>query len=339
MSIKVKDIAQMLNISPSTVSLVLNDKPGISEATKQRVFGLICELGCEDMLPKKKDAVKSNKSIGFLIYKKSGRIITDTQFFSELIQGIDIRCRSYGYKLMVTYINEAEDPEEHIKTFTRDDCKGIIILATEMDAGDFACFKEIEPPCVVLDSYFERLNYDCIVINNVQGAFEATDYLAGMGHKKIGYLSSSYRINNFRERYEGFSKALRNNDITENRDYVLELGSLIDNSYSAMKERLENGSPLPTAYFAENDLVALGAIKALQEFGHRVPEDVSVMGFDNIPLSSILEPHLSTIHVPKQRLGMLAVDRLVSRLTEACEEFVKIEVGTTLIERQSVKRL
>ncbi len=339
MSIKVKDIAQMLNISPSTVSLVLNDKPGISEATRQKIFGLIDELGYGDMLPKRKENIRSNKSIGFLIYKKSGRLVSDTQFFSELIQGIDIRCRSYGYKLMVTYINEADSPEDHIKSFTGDDCEGIILLATEMDSKDFDYFEEIGLPCVVLDSYFERVNYDCIVINNVQGAFEATNYLAKMGHKNIGYLRSSYRVNNFRERYEGFAKALRHNKLKENHDFVLELGSLMETSYEAMKAHLENKIPIPTAYFAENDLVALGAIKALREAGFKVPEDISVIGFDNIPLSSILEPHLATIHVPKQRLGMLAVDRLVTRLSESPEEFVKIEVGTTLMERESVTKL
>lgn len=334
MALKAKDIAAMLGLSPATVSLVLNGKPGISEATRQKVFSLVKELGHPELLPQEQGGVKS---IGFIIYKNREVIVSETPFFSQLMEGIELRCRAYGYKLMISYIYEETTTQDTLKEITQGGCEGVILLATEMRTASLKPFSDLQLPLVVLDSYFEREKYDSVVINNTHGAYEATDYLVKCGHKKIGYLRSSYSIKNFQARYEGFSKALTDNRIPQNPAYLVELGSSMETSYEAMRRHLEHGLSLPTAFFAENDLIALGAIKALKEKGIRTPEDISVIGFDNTPLSQMTEPGLTTIHVPKQRMGILAVDRLVARINDNPEEFVKLEVGTRLVVRDSVK--
>lgn len=334
MSLKVKDIATMLGLSPATVSLVLNGKPGISESTRQKVFSLVKELGYPELLPEEKEGTKN---IGFVIYKNRKVIVSETPFFFQLMEGIELRCRAYGYKLMISYLYEETNSQDTLKEITQGGCEGVILLATEMRTADLKPFSSLSLPLVVLDSYFEREKFDSVVINNTHGAYEATDYLAKLGHKKIGYLRSNYSIKNFQARYEGFSKAMKTNNIYLNPEYIIELGSSMETSYEAMRRHLAAGLSLPTAYFAENDLIALGAIKALKEKGIRTPEDISIIGFDDTPLSQVTEPELTTIHVPKQRMGMLAVDRLVTRINDNPEEFVKIEVGTNLVVRDSVK--
>lgn len=336
MSIKLKDVAQSLGISPATVSLALNGKPGISETTRQRIFSVIREMGHPELLPVDSNA---SKSIHFIIYKDRNVIVSETPFFFQLMEGIEIRCRYHGYKLMISYVNESNNTTEYISSLIQKDCAGILLLATEMRTADLAPFSNLSLPFVILDSYFEREKYDCIAINNTHGAYDATDYLIRNGHTKIGYLQSSYRIKNFSARYQGFIKALDAHKIPLEPSYILKLGSSMETSYYSMCEYLKSDFAMPTAFFADNDLIALGAIKALKEHNYEVPGDISIIGFDNTPLSQATEPNLTTVNVPKQRMGVLAVDRLVSRINETPEEFIKLEVGTTLVIRDSVKSL
>ncbi len=338
--VKAKDIARQLNLSPAAVSLVLNDKPGVSEATRQQVFNLLKEWGCEEMMPQRSQPARHN--IVLIIYRKHDKTnlsYDEHAFFSQMMEGVNTGCRKHGYNLLVTYVNGQADPSAQLNHIDQDSCDGIIVLATEMFTTDLAIFNNTSLPLVVLDSYFERFKYDCVVINNVQGAYEATNYLAHCGHSQIGYLKSSFDINNFAERFEGYQKALRINNLVFDPDQVLVVGSSIESAYQATKALLARKIKLPTAFFAENDLLALGAVKAFKEAGYKIPNDISVVGFDNLALTTVFEPPLTTIHVPKERLGMLAVDRLVSRINESVEEFVKIEIGTTLVERGSVKTI
>ena len=275
MGIKVKDLAKMLGVSPATVSLALNNKAGISQATRQRIFDKLNELGYSDRIPLPTTAEPLN--IRLVIYKKHGIVVADTHFFSQVIEGINLETRRHGYNLLVTYLSGDDAKEEQQRLACLSPCNGVILLATEMEMEDLSPFLELDIPIVLLDSYFERVDADCVVINNVQGAAEAVRRLLQMGHTEIGYIHSSVPINNFRERREGMEKAL--------------------NSF---------GRKLP--FFADNDLIAFGAAQAIREAGLRIPEDVSLIGFDDMPIAEIMEPHLSTIYVPKQRLGMLELN-------------------------------
>lgn len=336
MSLKTKDIAQTLGISSATVSLALNNKPGVSEITKQKIFQMVHDLGYTELLP---DTSNKNNIIQFIIYKSSTVIVSETPFFFQLMEGIQMRCKHYGHSLMVSYINEYTNTVEQITSIIDKNCAGIILLATEMTTEDLVPFSNISLPLVILDGYFESAKRDCIVINNTQGAYEATEYLIKNGHTQIGYLKSNIRIKNFQARYQGFEKALDSNKLTLNTQFVFKLGSSTETTCVAMRKYLNSHRTMPSAFFAENDMIALGVIKALKEYGYRIPEDISVIGFDNTPLAEVIEPELTTIHVPKQRLGVLAVDRLITCIKESPEEYIKLEIGTTLIKRNSVKDL
>ena len=331
----IRDIAQQSGVSISTVSLVLNGKPGISEATRRRVLETAAQLGYHDYTPRGKSRTKAS-SIQFVLYKKHGRVVSDTPFFSNVLEGAEAEVRRLGYQLLITYIDESEGVEQQLQKVVDSNCAGMILLATEMNRTDLRPFARTGIPMVVLDSYFEEITQDSVVINNMQGAFTATCYLCKKGHKKVGYLKSKVPINNFLERKDGFKKALKACGVSYNADYNFRLGTTMESAYEDMKALLEASPKLPTAFFADNDIIAIGAMRALKEKGYRIPQDVSVIGFDDIPTCELMDPPLSSIRVPKQAIGKLAVKRLVELLQEDSGVRVKVEVRTELVERASV---
>ena len=331
-----KELASILNISAATVSMVFNDKPGISEETRELVLQKAKEHGYQ---PNKKLVQQSNSVIHFVIYKKSGNIITDTPFFSQLIEGVNLRCQKFNCTQEITYVYNNESLQKLINTISKSNNSGIILLATEISKSDSNFINDIEFPIVLLDNYLEDYFVDSVVINNTQGAYLETKHLIENGHKKIGYLQSSFELGNFNERQDGYYKALLQHNIPIEDKYICPLSPTGIQSYEDMNKYLSTSPELPTAYFADSDQIAISAIRSLKEHGVKVPEDVSIIGFDDIPTSSMMVPGLTTMRVPKQNLGSLAVDRVLKKIQEPKDETIKIEVSTTLIERQSVKRL
>lgn len=222
-----------------------------------------------------------------------------------------------------------------IDEFNGNNCAGIIILGTEMSESDLMQFLKLRVPFVVLDTYFENISCNYVLINNHQGAYKAVQYLLKKCGNKIGYLSSSYRIANFEERASGFYKAMRCNGLSPSNAVVHELAPSLEGAYADMCCLIESGEKLADSYFADNDLIACGAVKALKEHGYRIPEDISVIGFDDIPISSYMEPALTTINVQVKCMGQTAVNRLVELIQEIQTLAFKVELSTELIVRQS----
>lgn len=331
----IRDIAQHSGVSISTVSLVLNGKPGISEATRRRVLETAAQLGYHDYNPRGKSRTKTS-SIQFILYKKHGQVVSDTPFFSNVLEGAEAEVRRLGFQLLITYIDESSGVEQQLQKVVDSDCAGMILLATEMTRTDLRPFARTGIPMVVLDSYFEEITEDSVVINNMQGAFAATCYLCKKGHKEVGYLKSKVQINNFLERKDGFKKALKACGVPYNAEYNFHLGTTMESAYEDMKRLLAASPKLPTAFFADNDIIAIGALRALKEAGYRIPQDISVIGFDDIPTCELMDPPLSSIRVPKQAIGKLAAKRLVELLQDDSGVRLKIEVRTDLVERASV---
>lgn len=338
MGVTVKDIADVLEISPATVSLAINYKRGVSEKTRERVFEVARELGYNKTAAPVRTAERH--TVQCVIFKQRATSGLDTSFFSKMMEGVESRAGLGGSSLMISYINAEDNIPQRLDALCAADTQGMILLATELTPEKIKPFLSVRVPLVVLDAYFENLPLDCVTINNAQGAFMATTYLMEQGHTEIGYLTSKVRTVNFSERHEGFRKAFRKAGLRRSAEYSFPLTPSIDGACADMKAALQLRPKLPTAFFADNDIIAAGAMRALKEMGVRVPEDVSVVGFDDIPLCLSLDPLLTTVGVPKERLGILAMERLYNRIEQPdVTEFVKIEVGTKLMERESVKRL
>jgi LacI family transcriptional regulator len=177
---------------------------------------------------------------------------------------------------------------------------------------------------------------DSVLINNVQGSYQATNYLISKCKAQPGYLHSSYLINNFSERADGFYKAVRANGMPTSKSIVHLLSPSVEGAYADMLALLDQGEETARCYFADNDLIAAGAIRAFRERGYKVPEDMAVIGFDNMPVCTYIEPGLTSINVPKQYMGEMAVQRLVSIIGSKEYTPVKIEILTNLVKRRSV---
>lgn len=333
MSITAKELAEKLGLSPAAVSMALNNKPGVSTKTRQKVLDAAIRYGYDLT---KISSKKKGGSIYFLVYKKYGTIVQDTAFFSELFEGVGEGCRKRGYRLNIRYIYDSDDTlNEQIEEIQYSDCCGVILLGTEMAADRYPCFRALRCPIVILDTCFENIAADYVLINNRQGAFLATDYLIQRTKKQPGHLKSAYMIENFRERSEGFYDAVRAGGFSASRSIVHSLSPSAEGAFSDMMEILESGEETASCYFADNDQIAVGALKAFLARGFRVPEDVSIAGFDNISYVGLVEPGLTTIHVPKKEMGETAAHRLADILERGEDIPMKIEIATRLIKRKS----
>lgn len=335
MSITAKELAEKLGLSTAAVSMALNHKPGVSTSTRQRVLDAADKCGYDFTRISEKQVITG--SIYFVIYKKHGAVVADTPFFSQVSEGISLECKKENYKLKISYVYEDEDTlTSQIEEIQYSDCSGIILLGTEMTSDKLAPFLKLPIPVVLLDAYFETTPCNCVLINNVQGAFLAARYLIRKCKKQPGYLQSSYQISNFSERASGFYKAVRESGMSASKSIVHLLTPSMEGAYADMTEILKNGDELAPCYFADNDLIAIGVIKALKQYGYRIPQDVAIVGFDNLPASSIIEPSLTTIHVPKQYMGEIAAQRLIALMTQKGASPVKTELSTTLVKRHTV---
>ena len=337
MSVTAKDLAKKLHLSEAAVSMALNGKPGVSTATRKRVIETAQQMGYDfSRIGDPSLTLPVQGTITFIIYRRHGAVVSDTPFFSQLSEGIDSACRKLRYHLNICYLYENENTEKRIDEIIAAGCSGILLLGTEMSETEFAPFSRLKIPLVLLDCYFENLPMDCVLINNVQGACMATEYLIRTRHSQPGYLRSSYPIQNFEERADGFYKAIRAAGMSSSRSVVHRLSPSVEGAYGDMAELLQQGETVANCYFADNDLIAAGALRALKEKGYQIPKYVAIIGFDDIPLCSYMEPALSTVQVPKQYMGQMAAKRLSEIIEDPSSSPVKLEIRTSLVKRKSV---
>lgn len=329
-----KDIALMGQVSEGTVSNVINNRKGVSAETAQRILKIAEELG---YLQKRNDVSKS-RNIKYIVFKKHGDDLSMTSFYSDMIEEIEKACRGQGYELLISHIvTDQNDVTEAIASMDFDNLAGIIIQATEIEESDLRAFWPLNIPMVVVDNYFQNELYDYVLINFKRGAYLAAKYLIGKGHTEIGMLNRNVEITSGKLRREGFSEALKECGIEEKQDYQYELDSSPDGSYRDMLEILGNPpKKLPTAFLVYNDTMAFGVIKAMVESGISVPEQISVVGFDDVPFCDISHPRLTTVKSYNREIGRLAVRRLLSRIENREIPRLKIDVDVDLIERESV---
>lgn len=332
MSVTAKQIARQLNLSEAAVSMALNHKPGVSTQTRRRVLETARSLGYDFS---RISSLRTAPGLIYFIYYNKLDIFT-MPFFRELIRGVEETFDGSGYRLSHQHIYAVDDVEEQLERLSIHGCDGIILLGTQMTREDFAPFAFLDRPIVLLDTGISSVKADCIQINNMEGARTATDYLIKKRRRQPGYLRSVCPLHNFEERADGFFKAIRQNGMSPSHSVVHRLGSTVNAAYADMLAILGQKEPLASCYFADNDDLAIGAMKALKEQGYRIPQDISLIGFDNTPFSAYVDPPLTTVHVPKYYMGQLAAQRMLSVLKAAEFHPVKVEVTANLIIRGSV---
>lgn len=342
MKMKMEDIAKLANVSKSAVSLALSGKPGISEETRSKILQIVKENG---YLPRamvradKKNSVSN--TLRFVACTNSGIVLEQfykQPFFMELIHDIEEQCRARGYSLFFSSV-PTEQLEDAIQTMeSENESSGMILLGTNLTQGQIEFIARKQPNLVVLDTCFETLNVNFIVMNNVMGAYQAAKHLLELGHRRIGYVESNSRMYNFDSRRRGFLQALEEWNVTLDEAHHFSVSPTVVSSQDDFKQRLlELKGQLPTALFCECDYIAISVIKSCIELGIRIPEELSVIGFDNIHEATIITPELTTVHVEKGTIAELAVSKLLDIVEQEDKVKIKSFIDTHLVIRNSCK--
>ena len=341
-NVKIKDLAKRLNLSPATISLALNGRPGVNEQTRKNILSLAQELNYSGNIGEnnklKRKARKNFGNIGFLVYKRYGRVITDSEFFTALISSVELAARSQNYTILLTYCIGDKEINNTIKLLKNSNLVGLLILGTELAEEDAELFYNLNFPVVILDCDILGCELDTVTIHNEDGIFRGMKYLYEQGHREIGYLHSSFSIRNFEQRRLGYENCLEKFCLEHEPQKIFMVEPTIEGTCADIYELIKQGIKFPSAIIADNDLIALGAMKAFAKCGIKVPDDVSIVGFDDIPMSSIIEPQLTSIHVSCEALGDLAIKQLLQRKIDKATVPKKISVNTTLNVRSSVKK-
>lgn len=339
MPITIREIAQEANVSTATVSMVMNNKPGISSPTRMKVLKIV-EAHGYNVSPLKKEITRNSGIIQLTIHRKHSQVVSDTAFFEALIAGIESTASLSGYQLTIKSVLSQKLYADSICGGLNDDSiDGVLLLGTEMDSDDMIEAAKLNKPLLILDACFMGINANCVVIDNISGVYSAVQHLIENGHRKIGYLKSSIAIQNFLERYEGYLKVMSDSGLKCKHSYTIPLHPTMEGSFSDMMTYLSGNPELPTAFVSDNDIIAFGAMRAMKEAGLRIPQDISIVGFDDMPFCTISGPSLSTINVNKENLGKLAVENLTRIIDGENSYTTKTVLGVELVSRDSVLRL
>lgn len=323
----IKEIARLANVSSATVSKIINGKDKyISEETRQRVLEIIEREGYIPNGIAKSLKMKRTKTIGI--------IVPDVMnlFFSEVAKGAEDSAEKKGYSVILCNSDNSKTKEEkYINILQEKMVDGIILTASEGEARKY--LKRCNTPMVLVD---RNLDLDKpigrIIVDNVEGTYKATNYLIEKGCKSIGFISSEEVNKLAKERLLGYKKALEENGIEIDPKRIFLKSFSVETGYEGVDYLLKDTSV--DSICCGNDLIAIGAIQRLKEKGIRVPEDVKIIGFDDISISKYVDPPLTTVRQPIYKLGEEAVNILVAIIEKKDTEMTKI-LETEIVERKS----
>ncbi len=291
----IREIASIVGVSPAAVSLVINHKKGVSDETRQRVQNVLDEYGYAP--PAQKQKQKRTK-LTLLKYRKHGIAIEENQgFIASITDQIESECRRFGFQLTMCNC-EPGTAEVTITEMMIDPPAGVIMIGTELSESEYQILDLFTVPVVVLDNNVRYQNIDSVVIANNQIATSAVQYLYDLGYRDIGYYKFNLPVHNCEERYLGYVQEC--NRLGLSIPDPIPLMPTLNGSYKDMKKLLQNGYVPHGAVVADNDTVAIGAVKAIREAGYNIPEDISIIGIDDIPFSAVTMPALTTMRISRE---------------------------------------
>lgn len=336
MRIKSKDVAKALEISPSTVSLVLNNRSGVNEKTRQKVLAYIEKLNVEEY--KSYHNCDRGGTVVMLNYIKHGMVLTrDINPQTTAIMQIENAVSMAGYDfLYLEYREKKEDIQSVINKLKNEDVIGAYIMAAEMQQADIYSFLQLKIPIVVGDNLFNDQGIDSFLIDNQEGIARGVNYLIEKGHSNVVYLAENLNIFNFLERREAFIREMAKRHGMDTSKQIRHLGNTVDEVYESMKKYLDEGIKKTTAFILESSVVSLGVSRAILERQIRIPRDISLIGFDALPPVSLLKIELTLVKGTHTRRHLAAIKHLMRRVEDEETEIVRTYYKTRLIEGNSV---
>jgi len=309
LSATIKDVAQLAGVSTTTVSHVLNKTRFVAEATREKVTEAAKQLNYAPSAAARSLKVKTTKSLGMIV------TTTLNPFYAEVVSEVEKACYLAGYNLILCNTDsDADKTESYIEMLAQKRVDGMLVTCTEYNHDLFlAIIRQRDVPMVVMDWGPTDAFLDRIQDNSTAGGYRATEYLIKQGHKDIAHISGPLDKLSTQQRQEGFTQAMADAGLTVNPEWVIESDYECDGGKAALR-MLMAMDETPTAVFIGNDMMAMGALSAAQQLGVKIPEQLSVIGYDNIIFSEHFCPPLTTVNQPKAEMAKLAVKTLLDRL-------------------------
>jgi DNA-binding LacI/PurR family transcriptional regulator len=324
------ELAEKLNLSTATISRALNDQPGVGAETRQRVLAAAAELGFAPHSGARTLATTRTENIGFVLYAKP---VGSDPFYSRIVQGVERECARHGYHLFLSALDpdQAAQPQTFSLVQSRR-VDGLILAGPDIPARFVLELHTSRLPIVLVDNALSETALDAVLSDDSGGANAATRHLIEHGYQSIACVSGPQTWVSSRERITGYRRALEEAGIAP--QIVVMDETTHDTGRAAMQQILDAGAA-PRAVFAVNDAMALGVIHAVEAAGLRVPDDVAVVGFDDLAWTALRRPALTTVHIYKEQMGRIAAGRLFDIIGEPASEPVRSLVNTRFVIRES----
>lgn len=331
-----KDIAKLAGVGVGTASRVINNKEGVKAETREKVLSVIEELGYVPNTVARTLKQNSSKQIGVIINGRSNH------FFTEVLEAIEVEASKNGYSILIHYVesNEKSPDQFGFQYMLHRKIEGLIYLGGYFDKDVTEQVAKLKIPVVagstVIVEGANRDVFSSVVVNNEESAYELIKYLLAKGHRDIGVIGSDKNDYMYLERLKGYSRALGEYNINFNLDIIEDGRYTFEGGYNACLKVLKKSKKI-SAIFATSDIMAIGAARALLEKGYKIPEDISIVGYDGLENSKYFFPSITTVSQPKGRLGYESVKTLLCQLNSDTQKVEHKELETTLIKRESVK--
>lgn len=338
MVLKMSDIAKMANVSRAAVSLALNGKPGVSAATRKRIFKIIDKEGYKPLRKRKKGGVRKLASINLIIVSDTKGIVNrnyrSLPFFDQLISSLTQNISGFGGQIQIDTLFLNNLPNDLKRLLNETSIQNAVVLGTDLSREDIEFINGKIKHVVFVDTYYDNVNADFVTMNNYQGTYTAASYIISKGYTKIGYAASNKIISNFLERRRGFRRALKEHRLSIPVKYFYSIDPTKLTPDSNIGEF--DTSDLPEIIFCEDDYMALRLMKEFTRKGLKIPQDIALMGFDDIYEGVLVTPELTTMHVPIDQIVNQVINQLQGQVADSNWEPQKCLISTHLVVRESM---
>ena len=331
----IEDVAKKSGLSVSTVSLVLNNKPNVSNETRHKVQRAISDLKFHPRRSARGLASRESGNIGFLLTED--HFSKSEPFYTNIFLGTEFEARDHNYYVLLTTVGSTLKNEKQIPRFLLEHNVDGVIVAGKIGSSWLDEIVERGLPVVLVDFESSRHDLSSVAMDNQSGARLAVRHLHKLGHMRIGFIGGDIKHPSIAARFAGFVQECEALKIDHRTEWVSisERGTNKENGIEATKKICLHRDRLPSAIFAANDAMALGCIQQLKSLNLRVPQDVAVVGFDNIEAGLHIDPKLTTVNVRKEELGAIAVRRLVEMMKSDSPAVTRTLMPVELIVRES----
>jgi LacI family transcriptional regulator len=332
-NVTIIDVAEEAGVSYATVSRVLNNEAHVKPETRERVLRAMTHLGYSVNRQARSLVRGRSQIIGLLVHDRA------TEYVGEIIRGIEAELGVAQYDLMLYTTHRRKTRESsYVASLAQGLADGLLLVLPRNPEAYLASLRQRRFPYVLIDHQGIGETAPAVGATNHAGAYDATQYLIELGHRRIGFITGAMELGCARDRLEGYQAALRKHQLAADPDLIVEGDFFQPGGYTGARKLLALPQP-PTAIFASNDVSAFGVMEAVRDVGRRIPEDISILGFDDIPQAASVHPPLTTVRQPLEQMGRVATQMLLEYIHDPQHPAERKELGTELVIRHSCQPL